>query len=178
MTKFTRRDFLKISVAGIAGTGIALANEANTARFTFATINDPHIKDEPSLAILNEAVTSINGNEEVQFTCVLGDIAADGRQEELALAKTVFDKLKQPYFVVPGNHDVFLRDEDIFKNYTSTFGATHWIHEKNNWTFIGFNSCEGVKSDVIVRRKNLYGCNNASRMWTQKNQLRCFAIIR
>lgn len=161
MATFSRRDFLRISVVGVAGAGMGINGYADTPRFTIATINDTHIKDEPSLAILNEAIDSINSNTDIQFTCVLGDIATDGRKEELVLAKTALEKLNKPYFAVPGNHDVFLRDEDIYKNYTSTFGDSHWIHEKNDWTFIGFNSCEGVKSDVIVSPVELAWLQNS-----------------
>lgn len=155
MNVLSRRDFLRISVAGIAGAGIASASDTSGKPFTFATINDMHIKDEASVALLDKAITVINTDARIQFTVVLGDVATGGQAEELALAKKALEKLVQPWFVVPGNHDVFLRDDDIHANYIAAFGPAHWTHEANGWMFIGFNSCEGVKSDVTVSADEL-----------------------
>jgi len=155
MIAFSRRDFLRISIAGITGTGVAFAADKSGKPFVIATINDMHIKDEASVAILDKAVAAINGDSRIQFTIVLGDVATGGQADELALAKTALEKLARPWFVVPGNHDVFLRDDDIHANYTAAFGPVHWTHEANGWMFIGFNSCEGVKSDVTVSADEL-----------------------
>ena len=155
MTVYTRRDFMRISMAGIAGAGIINTTAHSADTFTFAAINDPHIKDAASVALLAEAVTAINATPEVQFTCLLGDIATDGKADELTITKAALDKLVNPYFVVPGNHDVALRMPDIFANYKAAFGPVHWKHEAGGWTFIGFNSCEGVRSDVTVSSEEL-----------------------
>ena len=155
MTIYTRRDFMRISVAGIAGAGIASASDTTVKPIIFATMNDMHIKDEASVAILDRAVAAINADTRIEFTVVLGDIATDGQAEELALAKAALEKLARPWFVVPGNHDVFLRAEDIYANYTATFGPVHWTQKENDWMFVGFNSCEGVMSDVTVSADEL-----------------------
>ncbi|MEA3365505.1 MAG: metallophosphoesterase, partial [Candidatus Hydrogenedentes bacterium] len=127
--RFTRRQFLGLSV----GLGLAscakvkkVVPDVNLSRlkpsfgggdFTFAAINDVHVLDAKSVGIVNEAVRRINADDRVQFTVVLGDIATDGRFEELNLAKVAFDRLEKPYFSVPGNHDVYMKAKDIFGNY-------------------------------------------------------------
>jgi len=119
--------------------------------FTFAAVNDLHVLDARSTGIVNRAVHQINANPDVQFTVILGDIATDGRLFELNLVRKSLDKLEQPYFVVPGNHDVDPTNNDLFANYERTFGPRLWTHEANGWVFIGLDSCEGTGSDVTVQ---------------------------
>ncbi len=155
MTIISRRDFLRVGAVGLAGAGLVHKGASAEEQFTFAVINDTHIKDAPSVEIVDVAVASINSDERVQFTSVLGDVATDGKEDELALAKGAFDNLDKPYFVVPGNHDVFPQATDIYANYVDAFGPVHWTRTENDWTFIGMNSCEETKSDVTVSDEEL-----------------------
>lgn len=154
MIQHTRRQFLALCAAGVCGARCALGQEESTA-FTFATINDCHIKDASSVAILDRAVARINTDTRVKTVIVLGDTATAGARVEQDLAKAALDKLTMPWHAVPGNHDVFMRDKDIYANYAATFGPVHWAQEYHGWAFIGFNSCEGVKSDVTVAETEL-----------------------
>ncbi len=165
--KITRRHFLGLSGAlGLASCARVkqVTPDVNLGRlrpgfgsrdFTFAAINDTHVLDTRSAAIVNHAVRSINADERVQFTVILGDIATDGRYQELNLAKVAFDQLDKPYFAVPGNHDVYMPAKDIFGNYRLAFGAPHWTENTRGWLFIGLNSCEEDKSDVLVQPAEL-----------------------
>ncbi len=150
MSNLSRREFLRVGAVGIAGVGLAQGMARGEEPFTFATINDTHITDAASVAIVDEAVAAINADVRIRFTCALGDVATDGKEKELALCKAAFDNLHKPYHVVPGNHDVFPEAEDIYANYTEAFGPVHWTHTAAGWKFIGMNSCEGAKSDVTV----------------------------
>ena len=123
--------------------------------FTFATVNDTHVLDAGSTAIVNRAVSSINGNKDIRFAVVLGDLATQGRLPELSLAKSSLDKLEKPYFVVPGNHDVDPTNQNMFASYEHCFGKCTWTEDSNGWAFIGLDSCEGTASDVSVRPERL-----------------------
>jgi predicted phosphodiesterase len=170
--KFSRRQFLGLASAlGLASCAKVkkAVPDVNLRRltpsfgggdFTFAAINDVHVLDAKSIGIVNEAVKSINADERVEFTVVLGDIATDGRYEELSLAKVSFDRLEQPYFAVPGNHDVHVKAKDIFGNYKSTFGPIHWDEGEEGWLFIGLNSCQEAKSDVVIQPDELAWLEN------------------
>lgn len=165
--KFTRRQFLGLASAFGLASCAKIKNavpDLNLARFTpsfggdeftFATINDLHVLDTKSAGIVNQAVNSINADDRVQFTVVLGDIATDGRYEELKLAKVALDRLEMPCFAVPGNHDVDMKAKDIFGNYTSVYGPAHWDEGEEGWLFIGLNSCEESKSDVTLPQTEL-----------------------
>lgn len=154
MTQQTRRQFMTICAAGLSGATAAFgehtSGSANKFDFTFAAINDTHVKDDASTDIVARAVAHINADKRIQFTVVLGDIATDGLPEELRTAKTVLDDLSCPWYAVPGNHDVAMDEADPYVNYTAAFGPGHWAFEHRGWTFIGFDSCEETKSFVTV----------------------------
>jgi 3',5'-cyclic AMP phosphodiesterase CpdA len=119
--------------------------------FSFAALNDLHLLDARSSAIVNCAVADINGRSEVRFTVVLGDLATNGTLGELDLAKVCLDRLEKPYFVVPGNHDVNPIARNMYSNYETTFGHGNWRHDEGGWVFLGIDSCEGAASDVAIR---------------------------
>jgi len=120
-------------------------------RFTFATIGDLHVLDARSTAIVSRAVRAINEDERIRFTAVLGDIATDAKFGELHMAKMTLDKLEKGYYAVPGNHDVDTKSLEPFASYERLFGEPHWVFEDFGWVFMGINSCEGAKSDVVIQ---------------------------
>jgi 3',5'-cyclic AMP phosphodiesterase CpdA len=148
----SRRQFLTLTSALLASScarvRIPLVN-ISPARFTVAAVNDIHLKDAGSTAILNRGLDKINALSDLKFSVMLGDLSSSGKLSEMNLAKDSLKRLTKPYFTLPGNHDVQGRD-DIFANYTKVFGPTEWVHEEENWAFIGINSCEGGLSDVTI----------------------------
>ncbi len=151
MNLISRREFLGASAAAALGASLVGAAEApDKETCVFAALNDPHVKDKASAAIVERAAASINADPRITWVAVLGDLAATGAVEELTLAKRALETLERPCFVVPGNHDVALREEDVFARYKTSFGDVHWMHEASGWAFIGFNSCEGMKSFAAV----------------------------
>jgi len=155
---FTRRQFL--GLVGLAGLSSCARNPVARIKphiplmddrpVAFAAINDTHVLDARSVAIVNRAVASINANPDVRFTVVLGDLATDGLLPELQLAKASLARLEKPCFAVPGNHDVNAGAADIYGNYARTFGDSNWRQEEEGWVFIGLDTCNGTASDVTV----------------------------
>jgi len=122
---------------------------------TFAAINDLHVLDAKSTAIVNRAVHHINEQPHIHFTVALGDVATDGKLQEINLVNTCLDKLQQPYFCVPGNHDVDLAASNIYANYERAFGACPWTEGEEGWRFIGLDTCNGAASDVTVPHERM-----------------------
>lgn len=160
MRKLTRREFIALGSLGVLGASssaqaILGLGKSNKSPFTFVGINDLHVLDARSTGVVNRAMDQINADPRVRFSVVIGDIATDGKLGEINLVKKSLDRLERPYFVVPGNHDVDPRAANIYANYQRVFGPLSWVHEENGWTFIGFDSCEGAKSDVVVRQEQI-----------------------
>ncbi len=79
-----------------------------------AQITDTHIKGEGVIAygkvdtysFLKQNVDHINGLlPSVDAVIVTGDVTDEGSIEEFSALRQELDRLKMPYFVVPGNHD-------------------------------------------------------------------------
>jgi len=120
-------------------------------RFRFAAVNDLHITDEASAVIVERAVARINAEADIAFTVVLGDIGSWGLEREMTLGKAALDKLKAPYFCIPGNHDVLAKGENVYLNYDQAFGERQWFENNDKaWAFIGLDTCNGTASDVTV----------------------------
>jgi 3',5'-cyclic AMP phosphodiesterase CpdA len=158
--KLTRRQFIA-SMGAMGLTGCARIKEplerltpdfafGGKGPIAFAAINDPHLLDARSTALLNRAVGMINELPEVRFTVLLGDAATSGRLPELLLAKTCLDKLDQPWLAVPGNHDVEGRAVDPYGNYDRALGARQWVRDEGGWVFMGIDTCNGTASDVTL----------------------------
>lgn len=163
--KLNRREFL--ALLGAFGVSGFLPRRAISAEsgFTFAAINDLHILDEASVAGLARVIESINGRTDVEFTVVLGDVTSSGKPKEFQLAKAGLDKLRPPYFVLPGNHDLVAHAahgdnanasaRNAYANYERTFGEGNWRKEHGGWALLGLDSCDGGKSDVSIPSERL-----------------------
>jgi len=151
--KLTRRQFMgmagALGLSAWASTGSLFGGKKDG--LTFVAMNDLHVLDTRSTAIVNKAVGQINQTPGISFTVVLGDLATNGKLTQLRLCKQSLDRLERPYFVVPGNHDVEPGVENIYANYEKSFDRGNWIHEEEQWVFIGLDSCEGSESDVSIR---------------------------
>ena len=74
--------------------------------FSFAYLSDVHISlGSKSVEDAEACVADINKNPQIKFSIFAGDITEFGTDEEIALAKSIFDKLENPYYIVAGNHD-------------------------------------------------------------------------
>jgi 3',5'-cyclic AMP phosphodiesterase CpdA len=152
--KLSRREFIAwtaaLGLSSCARVKVPLISGGGKGPFTVAAMNDLHVKDAGSTALVNRAIEKINATPGLRFTVVLGDLSTDGKLSELNLAKGSLGRLVKPYLVLPGNHDVQANDANIFAIFEKVFGQTQWVREEDNWVFIGINSCEGASSDVTI----------------------------
>lgn len=150
----SRRQFLGlIGALGLSSckhANVPLIGGGSKGPFTVAAMNDLHLLDARSAAFVNHAVEQINATPDVRFTVVIGDLTSNAKLSEFNLAKASLDRLKMPYFAVPGNHDVQGGAANPFANYLKDFNERNWVHDEGGWSFIGLDSCEGTSSDVTI----------------------------
>ena len=75
----------------------------------FVQVTDTHFKsDEPyRLEVLNAMVDTINKNEkDISFVMFTGDNIDKPDEKDLAIFVRTVNKLKKPYYIVIGHHDV------------------------------------------------------------------------
>lgn len=121
--------------------------------FRFLEINDLHLLDTPSAAYPRKVVEAMN-REQADLVLVCGDVATDGLEGELRLAKGVLDGLSTPWLIVPGNHDALHtgeREESLFK---SVFGLaeTTYSVERGGLRFVAVDpGCGKAYTNNAVR---------------------------
>ncbi|ASZ12526.1 PQQ-binding-like beta-propeller repeat protein [Chitinophaga pendula] len=115
------------------------AQQANKS-FRFAWLTDTHVMDRSSNTVaLQQSVEDINKIDDIQFTILTGDISDFGFGNDLRIAKAILDKLKKPYYIVPGNHDTKWSESGntVFKE---IFGHHNISFSHGNIRFIGFQT--------------------------------------
>ena len=75
----------------------------------FVQITDAHLSadSEFTLKVLNSAVADINNQQNIAFVVFTGDNINTPNEKNLVTFTNIANKLKVPYYVVLGNHDVY-----------------------------------------------------------------------
>lgn len=105
----------------------------------FVQVTDVHFnrtKDYP-VKLLESLVQDINKQKEVSFVVFTGDNIDNPRPDDLKAFMKIIKKLKVPYYIVIGNHDVFKsanlskeRYKEIVREYNF-----FWFHKTWNYSF-------------------------------------------
>ena len=109
--------------------------------FRFALLSDLHISStnrEPS-EDLQLAVMDVNAQPGIDFVIISGDVSNLGDTLSLRMAKNMLQKLKMPYYIIPGNHDVKWYETGS-TNFIAVFGDTKFDFTHNGIAFIGFTT--------------------------------------
>ncbi len=118
----------------------AILSQSKEKPFSFAFLNDIHIAEgAKSVEDALKCVEDVNNNKEVEFAILAGDITEFGNDEEIELAKSVFDKFEKPYYIIAGNHDAKWSESGC-NTFVKVFGYEEFNFEKNGIRFIGTNS--------------------------------------
>ncbi len=107
--------------------------------YKYAWITDVHIGSPNSETDLDSVVSLINYYSDLKFTIVSGDITEKGKDLEMQTLKNFLDKLKKPYYIVPGNHDTKWSDSGTLK-FKEFWKDDKFYFEFDNSAFIGLNT--------------------------------------
>ena len=121
--------FLLILVYSVNGQG---------DNFRFAFLSDTHIgsPDGKAEEDLKRTVDDINQMTDIAFVVITGDITELGTNEEIGRAKQLFDQLKVPYHIIPGNHDTGW-SESGGDEFAAVFGYDKFSFEYRGIRFLG-----------------------------------------
>lgn len=133
-------------------------------KFSFAFLSDIHIaQGAKSVEDAILCMEDINKNKEIEFAVFAGDITEFGSDEEIALAKSVFDKLDKPYYVVAGNHDAKWSESGC-NTFVKMFGYEGFEFEKGGIKFIGTNSGPNMRmAPALVPMESIVWLDSVSR---------------
>ncbi len=90
--------------------------------------------------------------DDIAFVVITGDITELGTNEQLKLAKLIFDSLRVTYYIIPGNHDSGWSESGGVM-FTTVFGYDHFSFEYDGIRFLGCPSGPYVRmSDGHIPR--------------------------
>lgn len=104
------------------------------ALFKFAIVADSHNNNEDLAKALVKAKSM-----GIKFVIGLGDFSEVGTIQELSDAKQIFDNGDLPYYVIPGDHDLWdARDKGkpAVSNFNQVFGVPYQAFSDSNIRFI------------------------------------------
>ncbi len=104
--------------------------------FRFAFLSDTHVGSATGAEDLRLAVHDLNSMTGLSFVVVSGDITEYGSREQFRLAKEIFDGLKLPTYIIPGNHDAKWSESGA-TDFARIFPSERFVFEFGGYRFIG-----------------------------------------
>lgn len=158
-------------------TCLLMQSTVSAENIKFAQVTDVHYKtDSPyRKAVLEETVKDINNQKDISFVVFTGDNIDSPHTEYLQEFLSVIKKLKVPYYIVIGNHDVFKngglsKAKYIEEIHNSNFfygpRKPSYIFKKNGFVFI---VVDGAK-EVIPGSMGYYRKDTLT--WLDKNLIK------
>ncbi len=165
-----RRKFIKI----ISGTSaIILVNSCVSSKknkkekkdplFSFIFCNDIHINKKEHAVYFARSIKNWNTfSDKFDFVVIGGDIVEYGLKEEFDLAKIEFDKLKNPFYTVLGNHDVSAQGDKGKVAYRETFGLNreNYIVQHKDIALVFLDLTDAQRSNVEVKKSSVKWLKN------------------
>lgn len=149
LNRLSRRQLLLQTPSALLAAGLwpgtLSAKDSDTSEFSFLVVNDLHSFDKKCKPWFEKLVAQMrNHAEKPSFLMVAGDLAQDGKADQLGAVKEIFAGLKLPMYVVPGNHDFTPQKER--KHYDELFpDQLNYTFDRGGWQFISLDSTEATK---------------------------------
>ena len=144
--------------------GYGLQQDRGQRPFSFAYLSDIHISEgSTSIADVEACIADINNNPSLEFAIFAGDITDFGADKELRLAKSLFDKLNIPYYVIAGNHDAKWSESGC-NTFVKVFGYEAFEFDKGGIKFIGTNSGPNMRmAPALLPRESMVWLDSIAR---------------
>ena len=118
---------------------MGIFSAVSAGEIKFVQVADPHIavKNNYSINVLKATIDDINKLDNISFVVFTGDnIDSSNMENHLAFLK-IINKLKVPYYIVIGNHDVFKSNGVSKKEYIAAIKRHNWLYRpsKPNYVF-------------------------------------------
>jgi Icc protein len=110
-----------------------LFNNASDSTITLAVLGDTHTYYSDT----EDAIKAINRHEDVDFVIHTGDISDHGYLWEFDKGTDILQKLRAPFIVTLGNHDVLANGEEVYRH---MYGESNFSFIYKGVKFIFFNS--------------------------------------
>lgn len=113
--------------------------------YSFGALSDVHLQYDTAQTDFQRALTYLNNTEDVDFTCIAGDLTSTGSDSDLAQYKSYVDTYSPntPIYAITGNHEAYRGSDlpNVIEQYTGH--PLYYSFERGNDVFI----MVGVKGD-------------------------------
>mgnify|MGYP000031196115 CR=1 FL=1 len=107
--------------------------------YKFAIFNNTQIDADSSVSSLIEKIKITNNTPDIKFVVFQGNITAHGNLTEFDLAKSIFDSLIVPYYILPGSQDIE-NSPTKGADYKLDFKQNHFAFEYDSTYYIGIRT--------------------------------------
>jgi predicted MPP superfamily phosphohydrolase len=89
-------------------------------QYSFGVLSDVHIVYSTATTDFQKALTYLNNDIDVAFTCIAGDLTDNGTAEQLAQYKAVVDAYSPDtqVYAIAGNHEAYSTQPTLLEQYT------------------------------------------------------------
>lgn len=110
--------------------------------YSFGALSDVHLQYSTAQTDFQRALTYLNEQEDVAFTCVCGDLTSGGTAEQMSAYKAAVDEYSPdtPVYAVSGNHESWggLDLTTAFEQYTGNPLYYSFTHGNDVFVMVGF----------------------------------------
>lgn len=124
----------------------------NPFRFAFLTDLHINVRNGQAAEDLRMVVDELNASSSVEFVLVGGDIADKGDSASLVAARSILNRLKVPFHIVSGNHDIVWDNAQSVRNFAAIFGGDSFVFQSHGYVFAGFATSPSDKAGRGVAR--------------------------
>jgi outer membrane protein assembly factor BamB/predicted phosphodiesterase len=107
-------------------------------QFKFAWITDTHVGGSTGENDLIITVNDINTLNDIDFVILSGDITETGKTENFVVTKKILERLRKPFYLIPGNHDTKWSESGCTA-FSKVFGGDKFLLDYEGIRFIGMH---------------------------------------
>lgn len=122
--------------------------------YSFGALSDVHIVYTTAASDFQKALTYLNDNIDVEFTCIAGDLTDNGTAEQLAQYKTIVEaySLDTPVYAIAGNHESYSTQPTLLEQYTGKPLYYSFTHGEDVFLMLG---CYSWSNDGVFTQSYL-----------------------
>ena len=123
-------------------------------QYSFGALSDVHIVYDTATSDFQKALTYLNDNVDVAFTCICGDLTDNGTAEQLAQYKAVVDAYSAdtPVYAIAGNHEDYSKQPTLLEQYTGKPLYYSFTHGNDMFLMLG---CYSWANDGVFTNEYL-----------------------
>ncbi len=117
-------------------------------QYSFGALSDVHVQYDTAQEDFQRALTYLNDTEDVEFTCICGDLTVNGTDAELTQYNGYVDSYSPttPIYAVFGNHDTYQGLHSNTEKYTGK--PLNYTFTQGEDVFIMVGNISGYSGDI------------------------------